>query len=425
MNKYLKMVSVLLLVCVIFSCKKAKQDKPVDDPDAKPVVVARGTLNGSPVEKTIGPAGGSLEVPDGTMHITIPAGAVDAETSFSIQPVTNTLGKNGLGTSYRLLPENIKFKKDIEISFKYNAEMVNGAAEDFLYLAYHDADGFWHSANRTQLDKVNKTLTVKTRHFSDWIVYTLVKLWNMGKEKLNINEETVLEVNAYKFMDMDLEDSYLPNTTKVTQNDIENWQVVAGVGVIAPNLGTTANFKAPSIISDPGSSKIQVKVKGIKNLRGITGDAYAYVDVQLVPDEYLIWEIDGERFFATGAGAPVAKYTADRANLYTIGRGPARSFSLDIGGTNIKTYKFGPFEEFVRGFSRVSSGDLITNSVYDVYKSSTACGGPVVYSEGEVKVTSVTDYFEGTAEGVLFQTNIVCGITRKKLKANFRVKIQN
>ena len=100
MDKHVKIVSMVLLVFISFSCKKSNQHKQIKEPEVKPLATARGTMDGTPFQKTIGPAGGTLEVPNST----IPAGAVDKEMPFSVQAISNTLGKNGLGPSYRLLP---------------------------------------------------------------------------------------------------------------------------------------------------------------------------------------------------------------------------------------------------------------------------------------------------------------------------------
>jgi hypothetical protein len=66
-------------------------------PGAAPV----GTPKGNPVTGRIGPNGGSLASGDGALTLTVPPGAVAAETTFSIQPVTNT-AFGGLGDALRL-----------------------------------------------------------------------------------------------------------------------------------------------------------------------------------------------------------------------------------------------------------------------------------------------------------------------------------
>jgi hypothetical protein len=48
-----------------------------------------GTPNGAAVTKTIGAAGGELASSDGRLTVQVPAGALSAETSLSIQPVTS------------------------------------------------------------------------------------------------------------------------------------------------------------------------------------------------------------------------------------------------------------------------------------------------------------------------------------------------
>ena len=50
---------------------------------------AVGSATGSASSATIGAAGGSLSAPDGRLALTIPAGALAADTVISIQPYTN------------------------------------------------------------------------------------------------------------------------------------------------------------------------------------------------------------------------------------------------------------------------------------------------------------------------------------------------
>src|SRR6478735_4176771 len=122
-RKHLQISLLLLLVAAVWSCKKGGDNEPNDNPPVKPQSIKHGDVLGAPFKKHIGPAGGTLAAFGDSIQLEIPAGALEQDTEFSIQEVTNTLGKTGLGRSFRLTPENVAFKKDILIKMKYDSSM--------------------------------------------------------------------------------------------------------------------------------------------------------------------------------------------------------------------------------------------------------------------------------------------------------------
>ena len=154
-----------LLVLAVIMISGCKNDEP--SPEVKAVATPHGTVVGVPLEESIGPEGGIIALPDGSLTVTIPAGAVSAATSFTIQEVSASPVILSAGTTYRLGPEHVQFSQPVEIIFRYTDTEVAGTPEDFLYLGYQDAEGYWHRMGNTALDKNNKTLKVTTTHFSD------------------------------------------------------------------------------------------------------------------------------------------------------------------------------------------------------------------------------------------------------------------
>ena len=105
MLRQLKHISLLLLLPAIFLLNACTKD-PVKQttPDVvTPLPTAIGNPVGSAVTKEIGTSGGSITSPDGRITLTIPAGALNTNTSISIQPIENTT-PNGVGLSYDFLP---------------------------------------------------------------------------------------------------------------------------------------------------------------------------------------------------------------------------------------------------------------------------------------------------------------------------------
>ncbi|MGC4035665.1 MAG: hypothetical protein QM764_06860 [Chitinophagaceae bacterium] len=143
-------------------------------PPAQPATTSVGTPVGDAVSKTIGSAGGNISSPDGKLELIIPAGAVLSDTVFSIQPISNYCpgGLNG----YRLLPDGTTFSTPVTLRFKYTNDDVNGSLAAFFTIAYQDKDNVWYSIPSVKVDSVNKTISVQTKHFTDWSDVQLLKV---------------------------------------------------------------------------------------------------------------------------------------------------------------------------------------------------------------------------------------------------------
>ncbi|MDP4218042.1 MAG: hypothetical protein Q8927_17705 [Bacteroidota bacterium] len=164
-----------LLVClslsVMISCKKG-----ASTPDSslatfvtngQPATTTPvGVPVGSPVSKMIGAAGGVLYSPDSLLKLTIPAGALSANTNISIQPVTNSMPK-GIGLAYDLKPNGTKFAVPATISFHYSPDSVDNSFPYFLNIAYQDSSRAWRTdmVNR-YFDTTAHTLSLDISHFT-------------------------------------------------------------------------------------------------------------------------------------------------------------------------------------------------------------------------------------------------------------------
>lgn len=79
---------------------------------------ARDTI----IEKTIGPEGGTIAAGDGKMELTIPAGALDADTKIRITP----LGGGG----YKLEPSGLEFNEPATVTLTLPAEAPDEVTMD-------------------------------------------------------------------------------------------------------------------------------------------------------------------------------------------------------------------------------------------------------------------------------------------------------
>lgn len=136
---------------------------------AKPVPVATavGTINGTATSATVGAGGGTVATADGKVKLTFPAGALTADTTISIQPLTNN-APGGIGAAYRLEPSGQTFAQPVTLTFAYADTDFAGSAPEVSSVAFQTADGYWQWMDNPVLDTTAKTVSVQTTHFSDW-----------------------------------------------------------------------------------------------------------------------------------------------------------------------------------------------------------------------------------------------------------------
>ncbi|MFT3703401.1 MAG: hypothetical protein QM802_13575 [Agriterribacter sp.] len=188
---------VLLLAA---GCKKIVGVDKGDDPpiDEEPAVTAVGVPTGAATTKEIGPSGGSIVSADGTVEITVPSGAVSANTIFTIQPITNFC-PNGRH-AFRLLPSGSVFTNPVTITFHYTDEDIAGSLPELQAIAYQDVNQIWYRIPSANIDTITKTIAVKTKHFTDWsdLEGLKLKITKDAKEtgEVKINQQLFLEVTG-------------------------------------------------------------------------------------------------------------------------------------------------------------------------------------------------------------------------------------
>ncbi len=132
-----------------------------------PSATAIGTATGGAVSASIGAAGGSLSSGDGKLVLTVPAGALAANTTIGIQPITN-FAHGQVGSAYRLTPDGQTFAQPVTLTFAYAYDELIGASADVLGVAFQTTTGFWQWAGVPTVNAAAKTVSVKSTHFSDW-----------------------------------------------------------------------------------------------------------------------------------------------------------------------------------------------------------------------------------------------------------------
>jgi hypothetical protein len=145
------------------------------EPVRAPIPTDVGTTIGQQVSKVIGPAGGELSSSDGAITVTVPAGAFADDKTVTIQEITNE-AHGAKGRAFRIGPEGLDTPVPMTVRFHYTQETLRGTTLAALSIAYQDATRVWHSYSRPSVNTNAMTLSVPTKHFSDWSLVTGVQI---------------------------------------------------------------------------------------------------------------------------------------------------------------------------------------------------------------------------------------------------------
>jgi hypothetical protein len=252
---------------VALACKKNSSPTGPSG-DQPPAVTAVGTPVGSPVSKNIDASGGSLTSPDGKLDLMIPSGALAANTTISIQPVTNE-APGGIGVAYQQLPEGTTFSKPVTITCHYTNADVSGSLPYFLYIAYQDSTRTWKADMiQRDLDTVAKTVSVSSTHFSIWSVFDDIII-HTGQNEFKESESNFLEVREITShgTKVDGEDELfsLGTSQLVPDDSVKNWSIDGhGTHSLASGnisgSGSHVNFTAPPLIDVESTVNVSAEV---------------------------------------------------------------------------------------------------------------------------------------------------------------------
>jgi hypothetical protein len=270
------LVGVALLMSfltTIIGCKKGD-----DVNDEKPQVVeglvtAAGTSKGPVVTKQIGAAGGSITSADQQITITIPAGALSANTTIGVEPITNT-NIAGIGTAYRLTPHGQTFEKPVSITFSWAHHADSIGLLQTLGLAYQMNDGIWKFVGANNFDKNGQTITFNTTHFSDWSLMNYVSL---APYQADLQPGEKVTIAALMFVEGPQEDLIAPltldpNAGKYNESGypvgnpvplpgryIKQWRL-SGVGKITNQSSSVVSYEAPGSVNSYTTAAVSLEL---------------------------------------------------------------------------------------------------------------------------------------------------------------------
>lgn len=168
---------MLLALAITAGCSKS--DSGNDGPPGPTTETGTPTPVGAPdgtpsASAVIGAGGGTLSSADGRLKITVPAGAFTADQTVSIERIASH-NPLGVGRGYRLKPEGVRFAKPVSLTFQYFRPDSVAYPTEAMRVAYQDSKGVWMAVPGT-VNTDNRTATVQTDHFSDWTLFTPVRL---------------------------------------------------------------------------------------------------------------------------------------------------------------------------------------------------------------------------------------------------------
>lgn len=424
---FIKSYPGLLAVCVL--CFSALACSREDDPGnssgrdgkgADPIERPLGTPSGAAVVKQIGPEGGLLNSEDGAIQILVPPGTVDKAVDFSIQPITNTL-EGGLGMAYRLLPENEKFSKPVEIIYNLDGMDIPEDRYEVLFMAYQNDKGHHYLAADTKVDKAQKKLTVKTSHFSDWSVAQLFEL-EVGKVQVAVGDTARVRLMwqmgsllAPLTTDQPIGDliEYGANTSTL------RWSIGYGKGTIRAT-GATCVYTAPETVPSENPAQVSVTVPVSLYTKQRASVVMMTTPIFTTPDEYMIIKVDGKEMKNRPRQNREGFIFLD-ANSFYVQAQLENGHGIGVhipDGSGTGNYPFGP--DFKQAYLEYVTDEPFPNSWLSEKSDCYDC--ETVYSGGHVQITkfgSEGDYVEGEFTGEVWRMGQY-GPPRKKIEGKFR-----
>lgn len=312
MKKRIIYLLPLALVLVQASCKK---DKDNDTPSG-PIITEKGTPLGSAVTQEIGSAGGQFQSADGLLTVTVPAGALNSNTTIGIQPISNR-APQGIGTGYRLTPEGTSFNVPVTISIRYSTDSLANTAPDFLWIVSQNEDRSWSGHRQSVVDANAKTVTVETTHFSDWVIGSFIEMsLSPSSAKVKVNKGIGLSIAGFDAAYDDGEVIPLAAVNQSTEKlasrtgyfTINGWSLNGANAPVSGSAGSlqaaaggrSAQYTAPSSV--PSQNPVAVSVSLTQNQINGPGASFMLVsNIQVYEGFFARFTVDGTETVFTEA----------------------------------------------------------------------------------------------------------------------------
>ena len=276
-----------LLLC---ACKR---NRP---PLAKPEDAMTGDLKVNPgkplgamATMTIGPAGGTLAFPHTGVKLTIPAGALKANVHFSIQQLKPTITGRLASGPYRLLPADVRFKKDINITLPCSNDGEIAAGR--LVPIFQDGEGYWHLLKRQRFTINPHSLTISTRRLGDWAVKAMAYLQVHNRHILEKGQHTNIQaVLTSTVPATDQNKDTLLGADRPKVNAVKEWEMLAkgfpDKGTLSGGTANPITYRAPV---DYPHRTMSVKLAAmLKPLQGESAPIRIYTQLTVLTEQYCL-----------------------------------------------------------------------------------------------------------------------------------------
>ncbi|TYR36667.1 hypothetical protein FXV77_09200 [Sphingobacterium phlebotomi] len=409
--------AIMLPLLLAASCNK---DAPLtEEPDpvfGEPVVKPKGQPVGDAVSAMIGPDGGVLLYGD-VIRMEIPPGAVDELTTFSIQPIGNTLDETSANPAFRLTPEGIRFNKPVELSFLYDPDAEGNPATRMV--AFQRRDGAWCGSS-TELNVSQRRLTVETTHFSDWVWFDLLSL-RKDKESVGAGETVNLKLLEQVLAEL-MPTSHIDSVPLAAMDDIgfskdltvSGWKIISGPGSLSPKINTNmvpgdAVYTAPTTIERATDVEIQVEVeskngyisdRGAPGGRRKLGKLILLTTIRLVPENLVQLIVNGVEQDLSKTGND-AKLVNGSVYIRLGGDESPITLTLQCFGTGPGTYPGGTDSGEAVLYYTTYRGGQRRNAV-SFYRT---CENDHIFN-GTATLTDVGQYIEGSFSGLIFPMDV-------------------
>lgn len=269
--KHFTLSSLSLLACCILSAcqpgESGSEPEPQLPTQGAPTEV--GKPLGAPIQKTIGPAGGTISTPDTSVTLVIPAGALSADTPISIQPTENKAW-GGAGLGYELTPKNLELSKPAELVWNYKDSDVTGSAPEALGIAYQQPDRTWKGTRKLNIDIIKKKVAAPVTKLLPLAFY---EAYYMDPDQSSILPTEQLQLTVFfneGHKDNKTEGVPLLQPTVLKSKDVKNWRLngldVNGqfdpeMGILEPGTQkASAQYRAPNHIPKANQMAVSVEV---------------------------------------------------------------------------------------------------------------------------------------------------------------------
>jgi hypothetical protein len=119
-------------------------------------------------QQTVGASGGMVATSDGVLTIQIPAGALGANTTITVQGIASP-APGSIGTTYDIGPSGTQFASPVTLSFRYAGVNLQGYAPTSLEVATF-ANGAWVPLTGDTVDTAAQSASGTTTHLSPYAV---------------------------------------------------------------------------------------------------------------------------------------------------------------------------------------------------------------------------------------------------------------